>query len=144
MTPQGSSILGPGPMPDLLPASQQVSTKLGGFQLRASYGKLHQVLRRSLWDSDCPGPGACVCTTGRAQSPVCVTKDRCLEHCDHDGTDLEKMVKAQQTLGTGMTPDHTLLPQRRQHPHGCRHLYGHPRTFTQDSPVAAALPIPTP
>lgn len=131
-------------MPDLLLASQQVSSKLGGFQLWASYGKLHQVLRRSSWDSGCPGPGSCVCTIGQAQSPVCVAKDHCLDHCDHDGTDLEKMVKAQQTLGMGMTLDHTLLPQHMQHTHRCRHLYRHPRTFTQDCPVAAFLPIPTP
>ena len=43
-----------------------------------------------------------------------------------------------------MTPDRTLLPQRRQPPHSCRRLYGRPHTFTQDSPAAAALPIPTP
>lgn len=67
-----------------------------------------------------------------------MAKDHCLDHCDHDGTDLEKMVKAQQTLGMGMTLDHTLLPQHRQH------NYRHPRTFTQDCPVAAFLPIPTP
>ena len=62
--------------------------------------KLHQVLGRSLWHSDRPGPGACVCTTGPAQSPVCVAKDRCLERRDHDGTDLE-MVQAQRTPGPG-------------------------------------------
>lgn len=63
-------------------------------QLWASYGELHQVLRRSFWDSDRPHPGSSVCTIGQAQSSVCVTKDPCLEQCDHEETDLEKMVNA--------------------------------------------------
>lgn len=92
--------------------------------------ELNQVLKRPFLDADCPGPASCVCTKGKAQSPGCVTKGPCLEQCDHDGTDLARMVRALWALGMRMVSDCIPPPGTQIHTDSYRCPARHPHTHT--------------